>query len=272
MEGVNSMKVVTFSSLKGGVGKSSLSILTANRLGAAGYRVLVIDMDLNNSVTNYYINKETKEGIKSEKNIAKALLASDNYLADYIVLTDRRGVDLCASSLYLIDLRGMSERRLSQILPSIEDQYDVVIIDTQPTYDNLVLSAYHASDFIINPINFSQFDFNTASFMYDKLRLETDKIDNWHLSVNGYNHRFEKSTTGTQKEYEELFRSKFENLTPRETWFPWTSALRKTIDRNMFLSQSQGKDCVVHIPLFNAVSALAECFIDAETLTNVEAF
>ena len=54
------MRVVTFSSLKGGVGKSSLTIQTANCLGAADFKVLVIDMDLNNSVSSYYLDDETK--------------------------------------------------------------------------------------------------------------------------------------------------------------------------------------------------------------------
>ena len=46
--------VITISSIKGGVGKSSTVILLVNNLAARGYKVLVIDMDLNNTVTIYY--------------------------------------------------------------------------------------------------------------------------------------------------------------------------------------------------------------------------
>ena len=39
------MKTICFSSIKGGTGKSSLCILTANYAASAGYRVLVADLD-----------------------------------------------------------------------------------------------------------------------------------------------------------------------------------------------------------------------------------
>ena len=78
------MRVVTFSSLKGGVGKSSLTIQTANCLGAAGFKVLVIDMDLNNSVSSYYLDDQTKELI-GEKNIANVKLPVDNGLVSKIM-------------------------------------------------------------------------------------------------------------------------------------------------------------------------------------------
>jgi len=50
------MKTICFSSIKGGTGKSSLCILTANYAASAGYRVLVADLDIQNSVTSYYLD------------------------------------------------------------------------------------------------------------------------------------------------------------------------------------------------------------------------
>ena len=46
--------VITVSSIKGGVGKSSVVLLLANNLASRGRKVLVIDTDLNNTVTVYY--------------------------------------------------------------------------------------------------------------------------------------------------------------------------------------------------------------------------
>ena len=63
--------VITFSSMKGGVGKSSDAILFANNLAARGYKVLFFDMDTNNSSTIYYCM-----GIANEfptQNVAEAL-------------------------------------------------------------------------------------------------------------------------------------------------------------------------------------------------------
>ena len=45
------MKTISFGSLKGGTGKSSLALLTARRLASAGKKVLVVDFDINNSAS-----------------------------------------------------------------------------------------------------------------------------------------------------------------------------------------------------------------------------
>ena len=254
------MNVITLSSLKGGVGKSSITIQLANCLGMAGKKVLVIDMDLNNSVSSYYLTDETKENITKEnigsKNIADALSKTGNKLTDFTVPTQRRNVDLIASSLYLIDLRGLSERRLSQLLPTLQ-----------------VLNAYYAADWIITPINLSLFDYNTALFLRDKIATETDKIDNWFLQINGYNQNFSDAKTGKQKEYLSVFRSNFENLTPEAAWLPWTPAIKAVIDRNMFLSATNKENCICHPKLFNSLCNFTDLFLDeSENLPELEAF
>lgn len=45
--------VIIVSSIKDGVGKSSVVLLLANNLVARGRKVLVVDTDLNNTVTVY---------------------------------------------------------------------------------------------------------------------------------------------------------------------------------------------------------------------------
>ena len=49
--------VVSFSSIKGGTGKTSICIHVANYCAAAGYRVLVIDFDVQNSLSFYYLDE-----------------------------------------------------------------------------------------------------------------------------------------------------------------------------------------------------------------------
>ncbi|MCD2412224.1 ParA family protein, partial [Borreliella burgdorferi] len=46
--------VITLASLKGGVGKSSLSILFSYVLKELGKKVLLIDLDPQNSLTSYF--------------------------------------------------------------------------------------------------------------------------------------------------------------------------------------------------------------------------
>ncbi len=218
-------KVIAFASLKGGTGKSSSSILLANCLSAFGKRVLVIDMDLNNSCTFTYL--ENEQG-KAQKNIAFALQSED--LSKHTLPTSIPGVDIIASSLYIVDLRTIATNRLKSLIPTLEGIYDVVIIDTSPTYDNLVLTAISAADIVLTPVMLTQFDFNTALFLRGKLASETDASHKWHLMYNGYDRRFEAFEHSSQHDYVSLFEGTFSNILPTAR-LPWTTQVRRYIDR-----------------------------------------
>ena len=45
--------VISFTSIKGGTGKTHIAILLAKALAAAGKKVLLIDSDLNNSLSSF---------------------------------------------------------------------------------------------------------------------------------------------------------------------------------------------------------------------------
>ena len=66
--------VVSFSSIKGGTGKTSICIHVANYCAAAGYRVLVIDFDIQNSLSFYYLDELS---VTDRKNLALALNSRD---------------------------------------------------------------------------------------------------------------------------------------------------------------------------------------------------
>ncbi|MFZ4388357.1 MAG: ParA family protein, partial [Chthoniobacterales bacterium] len=125
------MKTICFSSIKGGTGKSSLCILTANYAASAGYRVLVADLDLQNSATSYYLDSPD---LADQHNIATAL--HSEHLIENVIPTNYPGIDLLASSLDLVKLRAIGERTLKRILDTTPLPYDFLFLDTPPTYDN----------------------------------------------------------------------------------------------------------------------------------------
>jgi chromosome partitioning protein len=189
--------VTAFSANKGGVGKTRQAILTANCLGAAGKKVLVIDMDFNNSASFYYLSDEQAAAAR-EKNIADALARESNVLSEYILPTDHPGVDLLASSRYLADLRSINEKRLSRMMPALGGRYDLIVIDCQPDYNNLTLNALNASSLIITPVLKDLDSFNAAGCLGQKIALDTDKQDCWYITINGYNRYYEEASGGKQ--------------------------------------------------------------------------
>ena len=256
--------VVSFISSKGGVGKTNIVILIAKCLAAAGLRVLLIDSDLNNSLSYHFLDEEMMK--KTERiNIAAALGNETNNLCDYAVPTSTPQIDLIASTPYLADLRTLEQKRLKRMLPSLYGKYDILIIDCHPTYDNIVLNAVNAADFNITPVLKDGFSYNAAVFLSKVLPRDAADLKNWFVLINGYDKRFEEAKSGRQIDFIEHYRKTELPLTPVETWLPWTVQIRLLVDYHKKLTGTKGIPGVVYNPdLYKAVSELAGCFFDEE--------
>jgi chromosome partitioning protein len=264
-------RVITVSANKGGVGKTRMVILIANCLGTAGKRVLVMDMDFNNSASFYYLSPE-QTGIARTKNIADGLSKETNRLADYTLPTGHPGVHLLASSRYLADLRSISEKRLSRMTENLSTDYDVVIIDCQPDYNNLTLNALNAADLLITPVLKDLDSYNAACFLGQKIALDTDKHDAWYITINGYNHQYEAASGGKQKEYLDIYTNEFKQITDPATWFPWTADMNEIKDRKKLLSGKPIRGAVQNPELYHRVIRLSEFCIRNELPETPEAF
>jgi chromosome partitioning protein len=257
--------VVSFASIKGGVGRTHAIILTARALAAAGKRTLLIDSDLNNSLSCHFLTEEQFDRATGKLNLAAALGDEQNSLCDFALPTTTMGVDLIASSAYLADLRTISEKRLKRMIPSVYGKYDILIIDCHPTYDNIVLNALHASDYVITPVLKDLFSYNAAAYLAKVLPRDVEGPRNWFVLINGYDKRFEESKSGRQSDFIELYRKGEFPLTPAETWMPWTARIHLIIDYHKKLSRREGVPGAVYNPaLHGAVAALAGCFFDEE--------
>ena len=263
--------VIVFASIKGGVGKTSLVIKIADCLARSGMKVIMADCDLNNSLSYHFLEKATLE--KTAKlNFASALSDESNNLCDYAVPTATPGIDLIASSPYLADLRTLNEKRLKRMIPSVYGNYDVMLIDCHPTYDNIVLNALHAADYAVTTVLKDLFSYNAAVFMSEVLPRDVEGLENWFVLLNGYDKRYEDSKSGRQSDFVELYRKSGLPLTPEATWLPWTAAMNQTVDYRKKLSRARKvPGAVYHEALYTSIAELSGCFFDGG-LTLPEAF
>ena len=254
--------VVSFASIKGGVGKTHIAILTANCLAAGGKKVLLIDSDLNNSLSYHYLDESMLE--KTRKlNFAAALGDEGNNLCDFAVPTRTEGIDLIASSPYLADLRTLNEKRLKRLVPTLYGKYDILIIDCHPTYDNIVLNALNAADYVITPVLKDLFSYNAAIFLSEVLPRDVEGLKNWFILLNGYDKKHGEAKSGRQSDFVNLYKDRGLPLTPPVTWVPWTAHIHQVIDYHKRLSNAGGiPGSVYHFSLHSAIAELAGCFFD----------
>jgi chromosome partitioning protein len=147
--------VLSVSSLKGGVGKTTVALGLASAALSRGLRTLVVDLDPQSDATTALgATREMKlscaEVLKLPKhaNVVKAIVASDWETPSVGV------VDLLPGSPKVVEFDSPtpSKRdlwRLEEALSRVETEYDIVIVDTPPSLNGLTQLAWTASDRVL---------------------------------------------------------------------------------------------------------------------------
>ena len=116
--------IITFASLKGGSGKSCLSIHLAHAIALTKRKVLLVDADPQGSSSNW--------------------AAARDEPPPFVVV-------------------GMARDTLHRDLPALTQDYDHCVIDTPPRVSGLARSAILAADLVLIPVQPSSFDIWAAS-------------------------------------------------------------------------------------------------------------
>lgn len=146
-------KVVSFYSLKGGVGKTSACVNTAFLSSRSGLRTLLIDLDPQGS-GSYYLRVHPKESFSSSQlsQQGEALEACIRE-SDYPLL-DILPADFSLTHLTedLLQTKKKSVKRLSKVFAPLREAYERIYIDTPATFDLLSRNVMYTSDLILIPL------------------------------------------------------------------------------------------------------------------------
>ena len=149
------MRVVSVSSLKGGVGKTTVTLGLASAAFAEGLRTLVIDMDpQSDASTGLDVIVGKHLNISDVLSQPRTSVIRQSIVSSGWTKSHRGTVHLLLGSPQVMrfDTPTLTKReiwRLEEILASIENDYDLVLIDCPPSLNGLTRMAWTASDQVI---------------------------------------------------------------------------------------------------------------------------
>ena len=138
LEGFKPCTKISITGGKGGVGKTSISLKTAQELANAGYRTLLIDCDSNLS------NTAIKLGLPLDNKFEKLLSAEACFEDVLIVQGNFHLLPACNGSISLFESKLNFAEIIIDIISSHEHEYDYILLDCPAgvSREALTLNAY----------------------------------------------------------------------------------------------------------------------------------
>lgn len=193
-----------------------------------GHKVLVIDFDPNNSATLFYTRGiENINNLIETHNIFEML--SHNDAKANIIQSRIKNIDIIPSHLNIFKLRSMGYNELQKSIKNIQDEYDYIIIDTAPTYDNILINVLLVSDYIFTPIELNSDNITTTKFLQKQLYDDCEaKVGCWYILISYWKEAISKFPNSMQSQFEALFNQMFSNIL--DVHIPFTNIVKRYVE------------------------------------------
>lgn len=181
-----------FLNFKGGTGKTSISAFYAFRLAQLGMNILMIDLDPQGHLTQCLgIDHSSFEATLYN------VLIERMEIQDVIIDTKMKNLKLIPANLDLspveLSLTSMNARelRLKKCLASIQDDYDIIIMDASPSIGLLNLNGILASNELFVPVLADFLSYHGLKILFETLTTIEDDfdflLDNIYIFLNHFN-------------------------------------------------------------------------------------
>jgi chromosome partitioning protein len=179
-------RVIAMCNQKGGVGKTTTTINLGASLAEFGRKVLLVDFDPQGSLSvGLGLNPH-----EMDLTIYNLLMQRDVSLDEVIVPSGVPGMDLLPSN---IDLSAAEvqlvhevarEQTLARVLGPAVEQYDVILIDCQPSLGLLTVNALTAADGVIVPLECEYFALRGVALLKQTIDKVQERL-NPRLEIDG---------------------------------------------------------------------------------------
>jgi len=171
-------RIITLCNQKGGVGKTTTTINLGAAFAEYGRRVLAIDFDPQGALT-------AGLGVQShdQATVYDLMIGAVKDAHDVIVPTRvdnldvmPANIDLSAAEVHLVN-EVAREQILARILRQVSDEYDVVLIDCQPSLGLLTVNALTAAHGVLIPLECEFFALRGVALLVETIEKVRDRLN-----------------------------------------------------------------------------------------------
>lgn len=179
-------RVIALCNQKGGVGKTTTTINLAAALAEYGRRVLIVDFDPQGAASaGLGINAN-----ELDETVYTLLMQPRSDIRGVITPTAIANLDVVPANIDLsaaeVQLVGevAREQVLARVLRPVLDDYDVILIDCQPSLGLLTVNALTAAHGVIIPLEAEYFALRGVALLVETIEKVTDRL-NPRLRIDG---------------------------------------------------------------------------------------
>jgi chromosome partitioning protein len=218
-------RIIAMCNQKGGVGKTTTAINLASALAGYGRKVLVVDFDPQGALSaglgvvahdiKTIYDLMVEKGLNVEEVIVKTSVKNLDVIP--------ANIDLSAAEVQLVN-EVAREQILARILRPILGNYDVIIIDCQPSLGLLTVNALTAAHGVLIPLNCEFFALRGVALLIETIEKVRDRL-NPAIKLDGilatmYDPRTLHAREVVERLYEAFGDQVFDTIVNRTVKFP----------------------------------------------------
>ena len=184
--------IISFQIVKGGTGKTTITHAFAIRANLYGAKVLCIDLDQQGNLTQAF-------GVNCDNSPVMVDIIDDTTLMDRAIVNITSGLDILPSRIenavldnHLMLNKHPLDRVYKNIINTVIENYDLIVIDCPPALGQSVTAATLASDTIIFPLTPEKFSLSGLEISYKEISTINKRFNtscNFKILLNKFDMR-----------------------------------------------------------------------------------